>query len=123
MHTCEPTTADTFAVDIQAFVQKQEQERKPFFSENDPELDALVGIVLHNFFFHWKCYIDCQDSIAVVLNFFTEASDPKLIYHIFTTSPFQYHRFLRAISTQPILENIILNSWNTQSVLQLELLL
>ncbi|XP_014673250.1 PREDICTED: homeobox protein PKNOX2-like, partial [Priapulus caudatus] len=41
MQTCEPTTADTFSVDIQAFVQKQEQDRKPFFSESDPELDAL----------------------------------------------------------------------------------
>ena len=35
-------SSDCFDVDIQAFVQRQEQERKPFFSD-DPELDGLVG--------------------------------------------------------------------------------
>ena len=33
--------SDHFEVDIQAFVHGQEQEHKPFFSE-DPELDNLV---------------------------------------------------------------------------------
>ncbi|XP_074652288.1 homeobox protein PKNOX1-like [Tubulanus polymorphus] len=34
-------TADSFDVDIQAFVHQQEQERKPFFSD-EPELDNLM---------------------------------------------------------------------------------
>ena len=35
-------SADSFDVDIQAFVHHQEQDRKPFFSD-DPDLDNLVG--------------------------------------------------------------------------------
>ena len=47
---CEQATQTTdcpsslgFDVDIQAFVHHQEQDGKPFFS-NDPDLDALVGV-------------------------------------------------------------------------------
>ena len=38
-------SSDSFDMDIQAFVHHQEQDRKPFFSE-DPELDNLVNTVL-----------------------------------------------------------------------------
>ena len=38
-------SSDSFDVDIQAFVHHQEQDGKPFFSE-DPELDSLVRIAL-----------------------------------------------------------------------------
>lgn len=37
----ECITSASFDVDIENFVHQQEQERKPFFSE-DPELDNLV---------------------------------------------------------------------------------
>ena len=36
-------SSDSFDVDIQAFVHHQEQDRKPFFSD-DSELDSLVSI-------------------------------------------------------------------------------
>lgn len=40
--TSDCPSSDSFDVDIQTFVQRQEKERKPFFSE-DTELDNLVG--------------------------------------------------------------------------------
>ena len=40
--TADCPSSDSFDVDIQAFVHHQEQDGKPFFSE-DPELDSLVG--------------------------------------------------------------------------------
>lgn len=39
--TSDCPSSDSFDVDIQTFVQRQEKERKPFFSD-DAELDNLV---------------------------------------------------------------------------------
>lgn len=39
----EPQSSDAFNLDIQAFVQHQERDRKPFLS-NEPEIDGLVSI-------------------------------------------------------------------------------
>lgn len=43
--SAEYPSSESFDIDIQAFVQHQEQDRKPFFSD-DPEVDGLV----HGFF-------------------------------------------------------------------------
>lgn len=41
----EPQSSDAFNMDIQAFVQHQERDRKPFLA-NEPEIDGLVSIQL-----------------------------------------------------------------------------
>lgn len=46
--TSDCPSSDSFDVDIQTFVQRQEKERKPFFSE-DTELDNLVGESFQDF--------------------------------------------------------------------------
>lgn len=38
----DPQSSDAFNLDIQAFVQHQERDRKPFLS-NEPEIDGLVS--------------------------------------------------------------------------------
>jgi hypothetical protein len=47
--TPEKPSSESFDVDIQAFVQHQEQDQKPFFSE-DPELDSVVSVRLYCIF-------------------------------------------------------------------------
>jgi hypothetical protein len=37
----DPQSSDAFNLDIQAFVQHQERDRKPFLA-NEPEIDGLV---------------------------------------------------------------------------------
>lgn len=39
----EPQSSDAFNLDIQAFVQHQERDRKPFLA-NEPEIDGLVRV-------------------------------------------------------------------------------
>lgn len=39
----DPQSSDAFNLDIQAFVQHQERDRKPFLV-NEPEIDGLVGV-------------------------------------------------------------------------------
>lgn len=39
----EPQSSDAFNLDIQAFVQHQERDRKPFLA-NEPEIDGLVSL-------------------------------------------------------------------------------
>lgn len=46
----ECITSASFDVDIENFVHQQEQEHKPFFSD-DPELDNLVILLLWPFYF------------------------------------------------------------------------
>ena len=53
-------SSDSFDVDIQAFVHHQEQDGKPFFSE-DPELDSLVRIALE-----WDEWHECQWALCTV---------------------------------------------------------
>lgn len=43
----DPQSSDAFNLDIQAFVQHQERDRKPFLA-NEPEIDGLVSVL---FFF------------------------------------------------------------------------
>lgn len=50
--TPECPSADSFDVDIQAFVQHQEKDRKPFFSD-DTELDGLVSITVPSYQYIW----------------------------------------------------------------------
>ena len=55
-------SSDCFDVDIQAFVLRQEQEHKAFFSD-DPELDGLVCITCYTLLYF--CFLLCN-----VLGFF-----------------------------------------------------
>lgn len=43
----DPQSSDAFNLDIQAFVQHQERDRKPFLA-NEPEIDGLVISVTIN---------------------------------------------------------------------------
>jgi hypothetical protein len=48
-------SSDSFDIDIQSFVQRQEKDRKPFFSD-DPDLDNLVCIII-------KLNMACHDRL------------------------------------------------------------
>lgn len=47
------STSESFNMDIQAFVQHQERDRKPFLI-NDPEIDGLVRLKMFFFFFYYS---------------------------------------------------------------------
>jgi N-terminal of Homeobox Meis and PKNOX1 len=42
--SAESANSENFNMDIQAFVQHQERDRKPFLV-NDPEIDGLVSVI------------------------------------------------------------------------------
>lgn len=42
----DPQSSDAFNLDIQAFVQHQERDRKPFLA-NEPEIDGLVSFFVN----------------------------------------------------------------------------
>ena len=46
--SAECPNSESFNMDIQAFVQHQERDRKPFFV-NDPEVDGLVSNIIYSF--------------------------------------------------------------------------
>lgn len=61
--TSDCPSSDSFDVDIQTFVQRQEKERKPFFSE-DSELDNLVCESFQDF-------THCADLLRELFPLFT----------------------------------------------------
>lgn len=54
--SADSVSSDSFNLDIQAFVQHQERDHKPFLM-NDPEVDGLVRILFASFFRLWFCCV------------------------------------------------------------------
>lgn len=57
------STSESFNMDIQAFVQHQERDRKPFLI-NDPEIDGLVSLlnnlILKYLYYNLHLYCNCN---------------------------------------------------------------
>ena len=64
-------SSDSFDVDIQAFVHHQEQDGKPFFSD-DPELDSLVCTLI---LIPYLCMHTCRGVIFFKTSSKRQAAD------------------------------------------------